>query len=1179
MNKNSLLWLSIGLLVSTLSGASTVSPAGNTLTIPHAVPIQSLHIQSLISSVRQKRVASRQLKSINSASASGESAAERQSRTNTIASTNAEIFSAIHNSRNIKQGKYQRNKPLISAAQRNNLSRLSGQNLGTGVDQSHGVEIRAYFDKMTGTPRFLKITSSQKAGQTIGAGVNNLPASSVSAFKASSQSAVSTFLENNKSLLKLASPREELHIISERVDRFGLTHYKYQQMHKGIPVFGKQMIVHTDKQKSIYLLNGDIRPTDEGPGSVPVLKPNDAIAAARKHLGIDSGSSDRVKAKSSLVFHPGKDNRLTLAFLVEVNHSVSERWQYFIDARTGHVLHRINNIQHVGSIVSASDNDSLNQQQDFNAWLEDGTYYMIDPSTPTADASNDPLNAGPNTSGDSFVYDARSGDGSSLFHSTSNSATSGWDASAVSAMVNTRVVYDYFFNTFGRKSINDNNQNLMTAIHFQSNYNNAFWNGSFMVYGDGDGVVFNSLERCLDVAGHEMTHGVIENTAALIYENQSGALNESFADVFGAMIDASNWTIGEDCTVASPGFLRDMQNPATGLSAQPTKMSEYQNLPNTEQGDNGGVHVNSGIPNRAAYLLAEGLSTEGLGSSIGRASTEKIYYRALTTYLPASSQFIDARRALIQASDDLFGAGSAESTAVALSWDIIEVIEGEVSSPSDTAPTSTDQVAGDDSMIYLFPVDGSHDDPSESFDLYRQVMDNPFTGYSAASDFGPLNVNIGIFYTKPAAVTIEGETIIFFVGVDSNVYGVTNVVNPVASDVVQITTTADIFSIAISPDSRYLAYTSTSAADNTIHILDLQESSSFDVPILPQNYQDGQSQSVDVIFYADSLAFDYTSNVIIFDALFCQSTPADTCDLSGGGYQYWSIGTLSLDTLRFYFPVQNQGPEFDLSYPVFASNNNFVITLDVQEFTDFGVFSSVMTGNLESSEVSLVKDFGLAASPFWSVPSFWGNDGYITMHVPVLTSELITAERVPIDANWLGDALQATRLNDFAVAMPVMHRQGERLLTGSLQASSLLLDFGEVDIGSSKELSLTISNNGNSDVEISEIVLSNPAFRHNGVNVLVPRQSTMTVKVVFEPVAGSATQTASLLFKTDGVTAELDVSLTGVIPSVVIPVPTVPPAPTSSSGGGGGGLPNIWFMLMFVTLLSGLRIRLSASKI
>ena len=97
-----------------------------------------------------------------------------------------------------------------------------------------------------------------------------------------------------------------------------------------------------------------------------------------------------------------------------------------------------------------------------------------------------------------------------------------------------------------------------------------------MVYGDGDNQVFSNLAGALDVAAHEMTHGVIENTAGLIYENQSGALNESFADVFGVMVDNDDWFLGEDITVASPGYLRDMANPANGLSAQPTHMDEYQ---------------------------------------------------------------------------------------------------------------------------------------------------------------------------------------------------------------------------------------------------------------------------------------------------------------------------------------------------------------------------------------------------------------------------------------------------------------------------------------------------------------------------------------------------------------------------------------------------------------------------
>ena len=262
--------------------------------------------------------------------------------------------------------------------------------------------------------------------------------------------------------------------------------------------------------------------------------------------------------------------------------------------------------------------------------------------------------------------------------------------------------------------------NLFSVVHFSQDYANAFWSSPYMVYGDGDGAYLGPLAACLDVAAHEMTHGVIENSANLIYQLQSGALNESFADIFSAMVDRDDWLVGEDCTLSAPGYLRNMEDPALGLNPQPTKWSEYQVLPINV--DNGGVHINSGIANRSAYLLAKGLSTEGLGNSIGRNKTEKIFYRALTTYLLQQSTFLDARIATIQSAEDLYGVNSEESLAATAAWDAVEVTD-DIGAPGNTSPKPTDPLSGDQFMAYLYPV------TSTLFDVYVQYIPGPFTGY------------------------------------------------------------------------------------------------------------------------------------------------------------------------------------------------------------------------------------------------------------------------------------------------------------------------------------------------------------------------------------------------------------------------------------------------------------------
>lgn len=181
--------------------------------------------------------------------------------------------------------------------------------------------------------------------------------------------------------------------------------------------------------------------------------------------------------------------------------------------------------------------------------------------------------------------------------------------------------YDFFWKVLGRDSIDNQGFALVGSVHYGQAYENAFWNGAQMVFGDGDGEIFQRFTRSLDVIGHELTHGVIESEAGLIYANQSGALNESISDVFGVLIKQhvlgqtaaeADWLIGADLltprikgvglrSMAHPGTAYD--DPLLGKDPQPGHM---RNFVITEE-DNGGVHINSGIPNRAFYLVAEAL--------------------------------------------------------------------------------------------------------------------------------------------------------------------------------------------------------------------------------------------------------------------------------------------------------------------------------------------------------------------------------------------------------------------------------------------------------------------------------------------------------------------------------------------------------------------------------------------
>jgi len=238
---------------------------------------------------------------------------------------------------------------------------------------------------------------------------------------------------------------------------------------------------------------------------------------------------------------------------------------------------------------------------------------------------------------------------------------------------------------FDRDSIDGQGVEIVSTVHYGNAFDNAFWNGTQMIYGDGSGTMMavGSLTKALDVVGHEMTHGVIQTTAGLIYRSQSGALNESFADVFGSLVkqyalgqtaEEADWLIGEGVlgSALHGVALRSMSNPghAFDLDRQPGDMSGYVELPadNDPRNDNGGVHINSGIPNRAFYLVA---STLG-GNAWEHAG--RIWWEALTTKLKPTADFKAAANATVRVAGDLFGKKSLEQRAVRAAWKVVGVL-------------------------------------------------------------------------------------------------------------------------------------------------------------------------------------------------------------------------------------------------------------------------------------------------------------------------------------------------------------------------------------------------------------------------------------------------------------------------------------------------------------------------
>lgn len=487
----------------------------------------------------------------------------------------------------------------------------------------------------------------------------------------SPEEAAYAFLDTSSELYSLKDHRAELKVRDAESDSLGMSHVRLDQVYRGIPVYGADLAVHVAASGNIVAANGKYIPGIDIPVE-PAIAGSEAAVVARAAFGL--GDSVTAESTELVILAPAEaEARLVWKTLLVADEPPLKLY-VFVDAGSGEVVGSYDDIQ-----------DIRNRK----------TY--------TA-------NNGTSVPGTLLVSEG----GSSA------------DAVAQAAHVNIGATYDYFKNSFGRDSYNNAGATLTSTVHYGSNYNNAFWNGSQMTYGDGDGYVFSPLGNSMDVVAHELSHGVTQNSAALIYSYQSGALNESYSDVFGVMVDRDDWLLGEDVyTPATPGdALRSISNPSQ--YGQPAHMNNYVNT----SSDNGGVHTNSGIPNKAAYNIAV---------AIGKDKMEQIWYRTLTMYMTSSSQFTDARDGSVQAATDLFGAASAEVTAVVNGFNAVGIGGSQLSET--TARVEVDHTYRGDLVVTLGV--GNPDAPA-----WSTVVSNR-SGGSADNVYQTVDIAEALAYLPP----------------------------------------------------------------------------------------------------------------------------------------------------------------------------------------------------------------------------------------------------------------------------------------------------------------------------------------------------------------------------------------------------------------------------------------------
>lgn len=510
---------------------------------------------------------------------------------------------------------------------------------------------------------------------------------------------VMRFFSNQRALFSMTNAEQELAIMNTRKDPRGKEHVKVQQMYKSLPVEGKQISVHINQNKEVELVHGDYLPNIDLDPSAAIQR-DAAVETATRDL--EPKNELAMAPKTELVVYESQGQPvLAWKILLASNEPLGD-FVYYVNAKTGEVIDSYNDMKNV-----------------LNRKTYHGRNTGILPGDLTRSEGDSPTN-------DAAIDDAHDHAGQ---------------------------VYQYYLDEHGRDSYDGQGADIVSTAHHRQGYNNAAWSPfrEQMFYGDGDGTRFTPLSESLDVVAHELTHAITDKTTGLVYRNQSGALNESISDIFGVAVDPSNWMLGEDIfTPAIPGdALRHVDDPPRG--GQPDHMDDFVTPdPNgsamdrrcfaaTNQ-DNGCVHFNSGIPNKAAYLMAEGGTHHGLHvQGMGLSNVTKIFFDVQANLrLTAQSDFLDARDATVDAVNEIFPGDQTKKCTVERAWAAVGIGEpcqnGE--SNSDLALTKTSSavsVEPGEMLTYTLSVMNQGPDPATGVTV-TDILPAGFVFSSASSD-------------------------------------------------------------------------------------------------------------------------------------------------------------------------------------------------------------------------------------------------------------------------------------------------------------------------------------------------------------------------------------------------------------------------------------------------------------
>lgn len=717
------------------------------------------------------------------------------------------------------------------------------------------------------------------------------------------------FLRENGALLLLNDPDGELRLASRQADGLGGSVLRFTQHYQGLTVWPAEISVQLDSGGNVDLVDCAYVPT---PSEVPVQPKLTAKDAQAKVREVISGGDHANVGPPELVIYAPLEQPAKLAWKMSVAAALDQAWWVAIDAQTGGTLATISRV--TDASVSGSGVDLLGVTRPLSVWQSGATFYLIDAGKPMFNS----------TAGEGYIEtdDAQNQTQSQILsnnilqniHYVVSASSNSWsNPDAVSAAYNLSQTYDYYLDRFSRSSYNGSGSNIFAVVRI-GGLANAFWSGvhSRMFFGNTD-----RYAGSLDVIGHEVTHGAVFSVGSqgvLFYQMQSGALNEAFADIFGEMIEArtkgtNDWLIGSQLV----SVIRNMSNPPA--YSQPGKMSQYV----VTSSDNGGVHINSGIINRAYYLLAAGLK-----GAVGNRDAEQIFYRCLTVSMKPFSQFIDARLGCVAAAEALFGAGSQQALKTAEAFDAVELYAAPASAAQ---PTNVNAAvpASDSAMFvrehWLFTRD----------DLWRveSAQGDPSSGSSLVTS------------VKLARPAISGNGVgMFFAGADEGLYAM----QTTGAGFTNLNLAGLVHSVAMSPQGRYVAFVFNAALNvptNQIVVLDLWSNLTSTVNLVTP-VSDGPP--LNNISYADALSFSPDGKLLIYDAL------SRLRDADGQLREAWSIFGLDMTTLQQQVVIPTD-EQFNIGNPCFSRTSSRFVVFDAQYINGN---SAILTLDLYDGVLSVI---------------------------------------------------------------------------------------------------------------------------------------------------------------------------------------------------------------------------------